>query len=112
MALGPTITIGSTVYSSLDNGIYIQDTATLDEPTTLEIQPKVVAGKESSLTVRIRERTNSVVVGAPDDEVQYFIGCRGPQHKLSEANVMAKFAHLNTFIQTAGVAKRILRNEK
>lgn len=113
MALGDSITVGSSTMARLRDGFYIDESTTIDEPRTLEVKSTVKADADSSYLVKFARSANNGGLGVnlPDKVLSTHIVIKGDIKHWSESQINDEVAALNTFLTTPGVMTRILRGE-
>lgn len=110
MAFNNSLTIGSATYERLDNGKWILNSSTADEPTYFELKANPRQSTASDYVVKYTRFKNSTVPGAADDTLVAYIVVRGSLKAFTQSEIEAAIGVLTGFAVTANITK-LLRGE-
>lgn len=122
MALADSLTVFSTPFERLDNGLWIASTSSADQPYYLRIKSEVNPDTVANYLVRCEQYLNSLTPGAPDDVLSAHMVIRGSLKRFTQANIESAVDNVyhvlrgltaaNVPATNSGQMTRILRGER
>lgn len=108
MSFGNSITLGSTAFVEITDGVYRAATSSADQPKDLIIRNTIVPDGTSQYLVEYRETKNSLTPGAKDDVLRVMIQYKYPPKSFTTAEVVAAQELLTVFLDATTIGRVVL----